>query len=86
MKTAYLWMTALILLVIAAGSQLWQRNAQAQSLNSADIMTLYQRIDTLSASIERTNSQINAKLDTILRNQESIIKELGIIKMRATMK
>jgi hypothetical protein len=51
---------------------------------SAEVAKLEVKIDKLSAGQDNTEKVILLKLDQILSNQEAIIKELGVVKLRAS--
>lgn len=42
------------------------------------------KVEKLSASLDKTNKEILKKLDQALSNQEKIINELEIVKVRAS--
>ena len=58
--------------------------AQTASFESADSEILAAKIDKLFADIDKTNKEISKKLDQVLSNQANIMKELEIVKIRAT--
>ena len=42
------------------------------------------KLDGLSRNLNKTNAELLKKLDQVLNNQEKIINELGIVKIRAS--
>jgi predicted PurR-regulated permease PerM len=50
----------------------------------ANLQSIQTQLTALSSRVETPNKQILNKLDRILSNQENIIKELAIIKIRAS--
>ena len=51
---------------------------------TAEVLKLDAKIDKVSASEDSTDKEILKKLDQVLSNQEKIIKELEIVKLRAS--
>lgn len=51
---------------------------------TAEVLKLDAKIDKVSASQDNTDKEILKKLDQVLGNQEKMIKELEIVKLRAS--
>lgn len=64
-----------------------QRAPDAQTDNSdfsPRFAQLDSKLDGLSRNLDKTNAELLKKLDRVLDNQEKIINELGIVKIRAS--
>lgn len=48
------------------------------------IAQLELKLDRLSSDLDRNNKEVVKKLDIILSNQDKILKELAIVKVRAS--
>lgn len=59
----------------------------AQAMYASDIALLAGKIEELARAVERKDDrQLLQKLDQVLANQQVILKELEIVKVRATRK
>lgn len=56
----------------------------AEQTGEVDLVQLQAKIDRLTTKMEISDRETANKLDKILKNQEVILKELQIIKVRAT--
>jgi cell division protein FtsB len=57
-----------------------------EQTGQADIAQLQAKIDRLATKVDILDREITNKLDKILSNQDAILKELQIVKVRATRK
>jgi len=63
-----------------------QKTQQEQSIsNNPEYWSLVAKIEAVSSEARRSNAEASQKLDQVLRNQEKILSELAIVKVRATM-
>lgn len=77
MQTKIIVLIALIIIAAGAGSAVSQ---QAQTPQEAGYAQLADRIGALTDA----QRQVSQKLDTVLANQQKILAELDIVKIRAT--
>lgn len=59
-------------------------NEPPPEFNNPEFVALADKFDALAASIQKANAETLKKLDQVLSNQENILKELAIVKVRAS--
>jgi len=78
-----------ITLILCGGFIFFARAASLQAQqgsDSSETTQLEARIEKLSSRLEVTRDELSKKLDKVLSNQDTILKELAIIKVRASLK
>jgi hypothetical protein len=82
-------------LILAAGSIIFifagslcifaqRQNVPPADFNNPEFSALAQKVDALAASVQRSNAEISGKLDQVLNNQDRILKELDVVRIRAS--
>ena len=61
-----------------------RQNMSPVEFNNLEFGALAQKVDALAASIQKSNAEISGKLDQILGNQDKILKELDVVRVRAS--
>ena len=74
------------LFLLAFGVYLYAQKPGSEQLISQnpEYNSLAARLDALSDKVEKINSELSGKLDRVLSNQEEILKELGVIRVRVS--
>ncbi len=74
------------IVVLACLSFAWNSHAQRQLPQQDDASQVLAAIDKLAMKLDYGDRDISKKLDQVLSNQAAILKELDIVKIRATRK
>ena len=86
MSKIKIFIGASIILFLAGILYLYAQRPQEEQLELAnpEHLALESKFDALTLDVRRTNVEVLKKLDQILSNQENILKELAIVKVRAS--
>lgn len=80
-------LTAGIFLCLGLWFNLRAQTTIEQNINIPEkLARLESKIDKLSADMDIKNREILKQLDQVLSNQQTILKELSIVKVRASIK
>ena len=52
--------------------------------DNPEYLALAQKLDALALDVRKTNAEVLKKLDQILGNQDKILKELDVVRIRAS--
>jgi len=61
-----------------------RQNMSPVDFNNLEFSALAQKVDAVAASIQKSNAEISGKLDRVLSNQDKILKELDVVRIRAS--
>ena len=61
-----------------------RQNVPLADYSNPEFSALAQKVDAIAASIQKLNAEISGKLDQILGNQDKILKELDVVRIRAS--
>ena len=75
-----------IILILAASIYLYAQKPETEEFvaGNPEYLALARKLDELSNTVLKKNAEIMSKLDQVLSNQENILKELAIVKIRAS--
>jgi len=75
-----------IILFLVGILYLYAQRPQEEQLElvNPEHLALERKFDALALDVRRTNAEVLKKLDQILSNQDNILKELAIVKVRAS--
>jgi hypothetical protein len=83
MNKTKIFLCAVFILFFAGAIYLLYAQEQFSS-NNPEYLALSQKLDALALDVRKTNAEVLKKLDQILGNQDRILKELDVVRIRAS--
>jgi hypothetical protein len=73
-----------VLILFFAGTLYLLYAQERFTSDNPEYLALDRKLDALALDVRKTNEEVQKKLDLILGNQDKILKELDVVRIRAS--
>jgi len=73
-----------VLILFFAGTLYLLYAQEKFTSDNPEYLALAQKLDALASDVRKTNAEVLKKLDQVLNNQDKILKELDVVRIRAS--